>query len=397
MPVRYEGNNTRARSSRSRARTPRSACRGCHPIRRRLALASPRRSTRCSASENARSGSASPCCTRRSPLSACAECHEDVHRGQFRTTRRCSANDMRRLPQDVLVLRSAVRPRRAEPLSAHRQAREDRMRRLPQDRARRPGELRPLQAPRARCASCHADIHQEQSWLPRWRPACRCRWEARCSSPRQRATSSAAGGRRSGMRLLPQVRRLQGHRLRSQRSAASPATRSTESTRRSVCGLPPEGHLAGGVTPSATDRCRAPARTATSTSTTVSSGGSSRDAGLETRRMQAFVAGVGSLCARPVVRRWRRRPKCRCAEAQPKGARASGHAAQAVVGGGDVTRCAACHLVEGWDKVRFNHDPTGFPLRGGHMTAACAACHPRDFRGAGRRHLLRLPPRSTRR
>ena len=62
---------------------------------------------------------------------------------------------------------------------------------------------------------------------------------------------------------------------------------------------------------------------------------------------------------------------------RPKSARATGKPLEA--GSGDVTRCAACHLVEGWDKVRFNHDPTGFPLRGAHVTAACAACHPRDF------------------
>ena len=48
-------------------------------------------------------------------------------------------------------------------------------------------------------------------------------------------------------------------------------------------------------------------------------------------------------------------------------------------GGGDVTRCAACHAVEGWEKVRFNHDPTGFPLRGGHTIVACGGCHPRGF------------------
>ena len=48
-------------------------------------------------------------------------------------------------------------------------------------------------------------------------------------------------------------------------------------------------------------------------------------------------------------------------------------------GGGDVTRCSACHLVEGWEKVRFNHDPTGFPLRGAHVTVACGSCHPRGF------------------
>ena len=41
-------------------------------------------------------------------------------------------------------------------------------------------------------------------------------------------------------------------------------------------------------------------------------------------------------------------------------------------GSGDVTRCAACHLVEGWEKTRFNHDPTGFPLRGAHVATACS-------------------------
>lgn len=48
-------------------------------------------------------------------------------------------------------------------------------------------------------------------------------------------------------------------------------------------------------------------------------------------------------------------------------------------GEGEVTRCAACHGVEGWDKVRFNHDPTGYPLRGAHVGVACANCHPRGF------------------
>lgn len=44
-----------------------------------------------------------------------------------------------------------------------------------------------------------------------------------------------------------------------------------------------------------------------------------------------------------------------------------------------TTRCAACHLVDGWEKVRFNHDPTGFPLRGAHVAVACGGCHPKDF------------------
>jgi hypothetical protein len=47
--------------------------------------------------------------------------------------------------------------------------------------------------------------------------------------------------------------------------------------------------------------------------------------------------------------------------------------------GGEVTRCAACHVVEGWEKVRFNHDPTGFPLRGAHLEVACGGCHTRGF------------------
>ena len=44
-----------------------------------------------------------------------------------------------------------------------------------------------------------------------------------------------------------------------------------------------------------------------------------------------------------------------------------------------VTRCAACHLVEGWEKVRFNHDPTGFPLRGAHVNVTCTGCHGKGF------------------
>ena len=44
--------------------------------------------------------------------------------------------------------------------------------------------------------------------------------------------------------------------------------------------------------------------------------------------------------------------------------------------------CAVCHTPSGWkvqDKVTgtsgFNHDLTGFPLRGGHLRAACTQCH----------------------
>ena len=44
-----------------------------------------------------------------------------------------------------------------------------------------------------------------------------------------------------------------------------------------------------------------------------------------------------------------------------------------------VTRCAACHVVAGWSTVRFNHDPTGFPLRGAHAQVKCRDCHAHDF------------------
>lgn len=44
--------------------------------------------------------------------------------------------------------------------------------------------------------------------------------------------------------------------------------------------------------------------------------------------------------------------------------------------------CGTCHTPEGWrmpDDLRtakgFDHDRTGFPLRGGHKTAACRQCH----------------------
>jgi len=43
---------------------------------------------------------------------------------------------------------------------------------------------------------------------------------------------------------------------------------------------------------------------------------------------------------------------------------------------GGETRCAFCHTAEGWKKVTFSHDRTGFPLTGRHRDVTCAACHP---------------------
>ncbi len=42
--------------------------------------------------------------------------------------------------------------------------------------------------------------------------------------------------------------------------------------------------------------------------------------------------------------------------------------------GGD-TDCSACHTTEGWTKVSFAHDRTGFPLEGRHRAVSCKACH----------------------
>jgi hypothetical protein len=43
---------------------------------------------------------------------------------------------------------------------------------------------------------------------------------------------------------------------------------------------------------------------------------------------------------------------------------------------GGETRCALCHSTEGWKKVTFSHERTGFPLTGRHRDVTCAACHP---------------------
>ena len=47
------------------------------------------------------------------------------------------------------------------------------------------------------------------------------------------------------------------------------------------------------------------------------------------------------------------------------------------------TRCSVCHSTASWTKVTFDHEGTGFPLRGRHATVSCSACHASsDFRGA---------------
>jgi hypothetical protein len=45
--------------------------------------------------------------------------------------------------------------------------------------------------------------------------------------------------------------------------------------------------------------------------------------------------------------------------------------------GDTLTTCDACHDVEAWDRVAFDHDAAHYPLRGAHRTLACGRCHTR--------------------
>jgi len=50
-----------------------------------------------------------------------------------------------------------------------------------------------------------------------------------------------------------------------------------------------------------------------------------------------------------------------------------GEAARFVANSG----CEACHRVDSWRQVSFDHAQTGYPLSGGHARVACASCHRR--------------------
>ncbi|MGB7540595.1 MAG: cytochrome C [Burkholderiales bacterium] len=48
-------------------------------------------------------------------------------------------------------------------------------------------------------------------------------------------------------------------------------------------------------------------------------------------------------------------------------------------------KCADCHIESKWKEVRFDHDPTRFPLRNKHAAVACRDCHAGErFRDAPR-------------
>lgn len=44
------------------------------------------------------------------------------------------------------------------------------------------------------------------------------------------------------------------------------------------------------------------------------------------------------------------------------------------------TACAKCHVTASWTAVKFNHDLTGFPLKGAHQPMRCKACHGQDVK-----------------
>ncbi len=56
--------------------------------------------------------------------------------------------------------------------------------------------------------------------------------------------------------------------------------------------------------------------------------------------------------------------------------------------------CSACHTVDSFRIVHFNHDDTRFPLRGAHAKAPCSACHkPEPKPGGGT--MIRYRPLGT--
>jgi hypothetical protein len=75
--------------------------------------------------------------------------------------------------------------------------------------------------------------------------------------------------------------------------------------------------------------------------------------------------------------------RCEACHANPHGTQIA-----APVSGQD--RCAACHDMEGWDAVTWDHGLSRFPLQGRHSDLACGACH-RPASAAGGVRLAPLP------
>ncbi len=62
---------------------------------------------------------------------------------------------------------------------------------------------------------------------------------------------------------------------------------------------------------------------------------------------------------------------------QVAGRRVPGARVLAAAGAAPGTPCEACHGIEAWDRVTFDHDSTRYPLRGAHRRVACGRCHTR--------------------
>jgi len=73
-----------------------------------------------------------------------------------------------------------------------------------------------------------------------------------------------------------------------------------------------------------------------------------------------------------------------------EGCHADPHGGQLQPPPGAEQGCAGCHETSGWRRVRFDHEKSGFPLRGAHTSVACSACHPRVTQGQTR--LIRYKP-----
>ena len=57
--------------------------------------------------------------------------------------------------------------------------------------------------------------------------------------------------------------------------------------------------------------------------------------------------------------------------------------------------CQSCHVVDGFEKVSFNHDHTRFPLTGKHAAVSCQKCHPQ--KRCRQRRSLQIPADRLRR
>lgn len=51
------------------------------------------------------------------------------------------------------------------------------------------------------------------------------------------------------------------------------------------------------------------------------------------------------------------------------------HFASDIHNGGNGNQCDECHSTIRWNDLKFDHDKTDFPLRGGHENLSCQSCH----------------------